>query len=275
MPDYPDMAVRPGESKEAYRERIARETEAAREESEASRHAELAQGAVPVVIDIDDYGFLTPGHEDLLLLRKSFPKLKVTAFTVPLPKEFYATGNAKHFSWEKYRKWARVVNSLGWLEVAVHGFSHVRNECYTSYPKAVTTITAAEKLLARVGLRYVRVWRAPYWQMSYDFAHALRDRGWTVALNRDAPRPVPEGTRTYTWNWSLDEALPQRGAVLGHGHFRGDNRNNIIDTFGNILKRLPTSASFATVGEYLEKYGEKQDDMATGLGDGGGTGDRG
>lgn len=249
-----DLSVHEGETKERYRARVIAESAAAKGE----RRAEVGRGEAPVVFDVDDYGFLLPGHDELLMLRKSFPDFKATCFTIPLPKEFYAKDNIKHFDWAKYRKWAEMVNSLGWLEVACHGFSHVHHECYTGYGKAVTTIVAAEKVFARVGLKYAKIWRAPYWQMSYDFIHALKDRGWTVALDRNSPQPVPEGTRTYTYNWSIQEPLPPSGPVLGHSHFRGDNANNILDCLGNVLKELPTEAKFMTVSEYLEKYGEEK-----------------
>lgn len=255
----PNLQVQPGETKESYRIRVREEMKKA----EAARRDLLSTGKIPVVMDVDDFGFLLPGHDDLLRLRKTYPNFKITAFTIPIPKEFFNTTNAKQFTNEKYRKWAKIVNELEWLEIAIHGFTHIHNEMECSYEKANTTLMAIENFFGEMGLNYSKIFKAPYWQYSYDALVALRDRGYTVAIDRNHPRPIPEGLKTYLYNWSFEEPLPETRPlpeslgyeeIKGHGHFTGRNTNNIMDALPNILHYLPEQTHFMTIGEYLKKH---------------------
>lgn len=248
-----NLAVKKGESREEYRERVAHEMKAAARR----RRRAMSRGEIPIVMDVDDFGYLMPGYDDLLRLKKSFPKLKITAFTIPLPKEFYAPENAKHFSMEKYKRWAKIVNTHDWIEVALHGFSHVHHELETDYAKAIDLLKATENFLDQIGLKYSKIFKAPYWQYSYDALVALRDRGYIVAIDRNHQRPVPEGLNTYVYNWSFEEELPPHDIIKGHGHFTGANTNNIGETLANICHSIPADAHFMTIGEYHEKYGNK------------------
>lgn len=245
---HANFAVKKGETKAEYRERMVREM---REEARRRRRA-MSRGEVPVVMDVDDFGYLMPGYDDLLRLKNSFDGFKITAFTIPLPKEFYSQENAKHFQASKYKEWAKIVNEQKWLEVAIHGFSHVHNEMETSYEKATTLLTAIENFFGEIGLEYSKIFKAPYWQYSYDALVALRDKGYVVAIDRNHQRPVPDGLKTYIYNWSFEEPLPNTPIIKGHGHFTGQNTNNIGATIGNILHLLPRDAHFMTIGDYLE-----------------------
>lgn len=241
-----------GENKEQFRERIARET---LEEQKLRREA-MKNGELKVVMDVDDLGFLLPGFDDLLRLKKSLPNLKVTCFTIPLDKNFFNSENSKHFKWESYKKWADIINSKDWIEVAVHGFAHVHEECDISYDKAITLLEAVENTWGRIGLKYAKIIKAPYWQMSYDFMAACRDKGYVVAIDKNHIRQVPEGLETYIFNWSFEQPLPIEAKIIkGHGHFVGKNTNNIKDTLHNILVQIPKETEFMTIGEYLNSNG--------------------
>lgn len=246
----PEFAVKPGESKAEYRARM----EVAVREAENIRRTAIAKGEIPVVMDVDDFGFLLPGYDDLLALKKSYPDFKITAFTIPLPNEFYGQ-NSKHFSLDKYKQWAAIVNEQEWLEVAIHGFSHVHHEMETTYQKACDALKATENLFEKIGLKYAKIFKAPYWQYSWDALVALRDMGYIIAIDRNHQRLVPDGSKTYVYNWSFEEQLPGVPVIKGHGHFTGRNANNIRDTLPNILHNLPTQARFMTISEYHEKYG--------------------
>lgn len=248
-----DSAVRTGETKAQYRERMLAEFAKAQK---AQRHA-LATGKIPVVMDVDDYGFLLPGHDDLLNLKASLPNFKTTVFTIPFSKEFFNEQNAKHFKVEKYRQWANIVNELGWIEIALHGFAHTHHEMELTYDKAIEMLEATENLFDEIGLKYKKIYKAPYWQYSYDALVALRDKGYVVAIDRNHPRPTPAGLQTYIYNWSFEEQLPGDPIIKGHGHFTGKNTNNINDVLGNVLHYLPRTTEFIFISEYIEKYGNK------------------
>lgn len=251
-----NFAVKTGESKKDFRDRILRET---KEEARRKRRS-INRGEIPVVMDVDDFGFLLPGHDDLLRLKKSFSNFKITAFTIPLPKELYQPGNAKHFTVEKYKKWAEIVNGMEWLEVAIHGFSHTHNEMEIGYDKTIQLLTAVENYFEQIGLKYSKIFKAPFWQYSYDALVALRDKGYIVAIDRNHKRPVPDRLQTYIYNWSFEEPIPDLPIVKGHGHFTGRNRNNIQDTLDNILRVLPKDTKFLTISEYCQKYREEDKD---------------
>lgn len=248
-----DLRVRSGETKSQYRERI---TVAVRLH-ERNRRRGMAAGKIPVVMDVDDFGFLLPGYDDLLRLKKSLPNFRITCFTIPIAKDFYHSANAKQFTVEKYKRWAEFVNEQDWIEIAIHGFSHIHNEMETSYDKAMLTLEATENFFREVGLKYSKIFKAPYWQYSYDSLMALRDRGYIVAIDRNHPRIVPPGLKTYEYDWSFEEPLPDTNPIKGHGHFTGRNANNISETLANILHYLPRETHFLTISEYIEQYDSK------------------
>ncbi len=247
-----NFKVVPGETKEQYRERMI----ALLKDENSRMRASMVNGELKVVMDVDDFGFLLPGYDDLIRLKESLPNLKITCFTIPMDKNFFNSQNSKHFKWESYKKWADIVNKMDWIEIALHGFAHVHHECDTTYEQSVTLLKAVEKTWERVGLEYVKLIKAPYWQMSYDFMIACRDMGYTVAIDRNHMRPVPKDLKTYIFNWSFEEALPlEVNPIKGHGHFVGNNKNNISDTLSNILVQLPKETQFMFVSDYLKKYG--------------------
>lgn len=245
----------PGETKEEYRKRIVK----VMEKEKVMLREKMIKGEVKTIFEVDDLGFLLPGFDDLLRLKKSFPDFKVTAFTIPFPHQFFGD-NAKQFKTKKYKQWAQIVNSYEWLEVAIHGFHHVPFEFDCSYQKAETAIRAWENLFREIGLKYSKIFRAPYWQYSYDSIQALKDNGYTVCIDRNHPRPVPEGTKTYMYNWSFEEAIPPSDVIKGHGHFVGQNQNNIKECLPNILNQIPTEAKFITLGEYLKDNPTEKND---------------
>lgn len=248
---HDDLSVLPGESKAEYRVRAFR----IMKERAIARKKDLAAGVVPVVMDVDDFGFLMPGYDDLLRLKNTYPGFRITAFTIPMSKDFFLPENKEHFKIDKYRKWAEIVNAQDWIEVAIHGFAHTHLEMETSYAQAITLIDAVENMFAEIGLNYAKIFKAPYWQYSYDALVALRDKGYLVAIDRNHPRPTPEGLDIYMYNWSFEEPPPAGAIIKGHGHFTGRNSNNIKDTFPNIAHHLPAATRFLTIGEYYKDHG--------------------
>lgn len=247
-----DAKVKKGETKLEYRKRMTEEMANASKKQRAL----ISSGKIHVVMDVDDFGFLLPGYEDLLRLKKSLPGLKITCFTIPLDKAFYNQENADLFSWEKYKKWADIVNQHDWIEIAVHGFAHTHHEADVDYNKINIMLDAIENLFARVGLEYVKIFKAPFWQYSYDALRVLEERGWVVAIDRNFQRPVPDGLKTFIYNWSFEESLPDSKVIKGHGHFVGRNKNNISETLGNILHHLPKDTHFNFVSEYAKKQND-------------------
>ena len=202
-------------------------------------------------LSADDAGFLLPGLDTLQKLKELYPNFKFTIFTVPMPKQLLIKENIKHFSEKGYKKWAEILNSWDWLEVAIHGLFHIQGESTRDYKYTMEQIDACENVFNRhVGLTYVKIFKAPYWQYSWWALEALRDRGYTIALDRNHPLEVPEGCKTYYYNWSYEEKLPDKELVKGHGHmYKGKHLNDIETTFENISNQIPQDASFKFISE--------------------------
>jgi hypothetical protein len=204
--------------------------------------------------DTDDFGFLLPGLDELLILKQAIPGFKCTAFTIPLPKEFYHPGNLRHLKVEKMKKWAEMINGYSdWLEIAIHGFSHTEFEMDRNYGQTEILIKAAENLLDKIGLKYKKIFRAPYWQYSYDALVCLRDKGYIVAMDRNKKLTSPEGLKTYTYNWSIEEPVPVFEIIKGHSHTlpRGV-KNGLRQCYKNLIKSIPHDATFKFVSEVAE-----------------------
>lgn len=206
-------------------------------------------------LEVDDFGLLLSDLSEFTRLKKHWPDFKITCFTIPFPKEFFIPQNQKHFNKEKYQKWAKIINSLDWMEVAVHGFSHTGMEFDTTYSKTAEMLKAVENLWKEVGLEYKRIFRAPYWQYSYDALCALKDKGWIVAIDRNFPRATPEGLKTYVYNWSFEERLPKEKIVKGHGHVHPGSgvKNDLQSCYRNITRQIPEGAKFGFISELYSR----------------------
>lgn len=203
-----------------------------------------------IVCDWDDLQVNT-GLTSLLRIKEHYPNFRCTAFTIPMNQGVIS----RTMSLDRLREWAKIAAKYDWIEFALHGFMHIQKECVLPREKAEILLSASEKCMSELGLPYVKVFKAPFWQASTEMYECLRDRGYTVAVDRNQQKPVVPGLKTYVFNWSFDEVvLPQEEWIKGHGHFEGTN-NDILLTMGNFLKNVPPDAEFHTVTEYLKATG--------------------
>lgn len=200
-----------------------------------------------------DFGFLLPGLDEVLRIKQHYPDFKITCFTIPISKLFFTKENYRSFKKEQYKKWAEIVNSYDWLEIGIHGFSHTYYEMDCSYNGAKVLLKATENLWKEIGLKFKKLFVAPYWQYSYDALNALRDEGYVVGLDRNFPRAIPDGLKTYIYNWSYEEPLPQETIIKGHGHIFSSEgvKNALPDCYNNITKLIPENAKFGFVSELM------------------------
>lgn len=215
-------------------------------------------------MEVHDFGFLLPGMDIILRLKSVFTDFKITCFTIPLPNEFYMSENTKHFSLDKYKRWAEIVNNYEWMEIGLHGFSHTKNETTHGYNNTVEMIKASENLLNKVGLEYKKLYVAPFWQYGYDALQALKDLDYTVGFNRDNPIPYPNGIKNFFYNWSVEEAvLPSNKKVIGHGHTTSRGVENGYDKcYNNIINLIPKDAKFGFLSELCKQNEEiKQENI--------------
>lgn len=201
-------------------------------------------------MSFDDFGYLLPNIEILFKLKEHYPGLKVSLFTIPFPNQLFNEKNKSLYTPEKYKKWAKMINSYDWMEICIHGLYHMPKEFNASYERTKNMLEEGEKFLNKMGLKFVKVFKAPHWQYSWWALKALRDLGYIVALDRNNPIEVPEGTKTYYYNWSIDEKIPLFLTDLcGHGHmFEGQITNDLPGCFSNLLT-MPTNKPFKFISE--------------------------
>jgi len=209
--------------------------------------------------EIHDFGFLLPGLDDILRLKRIYPNFKITCFTIPLPREFYLKENAKHFKIEKYKRWAEIINSYEWMEIGMHGFSHTPMEMGVDYYKTIDMIKATENLWNEVGLKFKKICVAPFWQYSYEALNALKDKGYAVGLNRNNPIPVPKGLETFLFTWSVEEPILSAGYdVIAHAHTTSRGvRNGLAQSYNNIISVLPKEVKFDFLSNLIKKQYEE------------------
>lgn len=224
-----------------------------------------------IILDFDDFSLTNLPFEHLIPLKEHFPNLKVTLFTIPFDKNVLG-----RVPMEKMEEWAELIKKFDWIEIALHGFAHDYAEFDVPKKKAESLIRASENMMKGVTIKekrkyiwfgpdwlskkkkyldlnipYVKVFKAPRWQCSAEAYEVLRDRGYTVAVDRNQPRPNITGLPTYVYNWSIEEPFPSDFAVVkAHGHLRANMANDLDRCYQNLLK-MPADAEFLTVSEYL------------------------
>lgn len=202
------------------------------------------------IIDLDDFSSLKPGELQLTKMKSHFPDFKVTLFTTPFDAKYVLN----HAPIEKLYDWGKLVEAnKDWMEIAVHGFAHERGECMVkSHKEAETLIRASENVFKKIGVPFVKIFKAPHWEMNQTFEEVLNDMGYVKAIDRNSP-VVHTNIPTYTWSWSIETPLPEFHTVKGHGHVIGTN-NGIDKELPNLLK-IPTDAEFKFISEYLKDNG--------------------
>lgn len=223
-----------------------------------------------IVIEMDDLNFSSIELKYLIQIREHIPQFKVTCFTIPMHP--WLMEDTKRF--EQYKLWTDMLkDNSDWLEIAVHGYMHDKSEMVTSYENAKTNILASQRMFTKFKVQekrrffgskwvhyktevpYVKVFKGAGWMMSTEAYEAARDLGYTVAVDRNQPKPTVPGLKMYRYNWSIEEPFPQDFAVIkGHGHMLGMG-NDLAMNYQKLLQDLPTDAEYLTVSEYLKLYG--------------------
>jgi len=206
-----------------------------------------------IILDIDDLSPSMPNVDLILKLKEHYPKLKITAFTIPADTRTFNDSRDKEDFSKVYDQWAAILKENPWIEIAPHGFFHNAGEMLCDEEKAKQIILAGENLFKHYEIPFVKIFKAPKWQMSPAAYTVLRDMGYMVAIDRNNPIVPITGLKTYKYSWSFEEPFPKNEKIVkGHGHMVG--MENAIDfSFTNLLN-MPDDAEFLTVSEYMEQY---------------------
>ncbi|MHA1749530.1 MAG: DUF2334 domain-containing protein [Promethearchaeota archaeon] len=197
------------------------------------------------ILDFDDFSPIKPGFDLLRKLKEHFPNFKCTLFTPAFNLKIFT----KEVSLDKFKYWGRLVaENQDWIEIAPHGFSHIRGEWQVDRKQAEIQIKACENVFKQLGIKIVKIFKFPYWEGSKEAEEVLKERGYTLAIDRNNP-VVYTDIPTYVFNWSIDEPIPDYPIVRGHGHIWLTS-NGLDKCFPNLLK-IPQNSEFKFVSEYL------------------------
>lgn len=191
-----------------------------------------------IAAEYDDFG---PRNNNIHLLeeiREHYPNFKVTMFTVPWDIRF---GSQTPITNEEFKPWCEAVKKLDWIEIAVHGLTHVPLEfSELSYDAACKRIVVAEKMFQNRGINYVKIFKAPHWTISPEAKRAAEDLGFKV---------VEDGY----YNWNLKDDMPETNdVIIAHGHVQNVMENGLEETMPKLM-RLPTDTEFLKLSEVILK----------------------
>lgn len=204
------------------------------------------------VLDFDDWSILHNRLDLLLKLRESYPKLKVSLFTIPYDAVYENDVSAKLLRKDTLKQ---VKANLDWMELIPHGLVHFPREfencTYDTMKNHV--IPAIDEAFSRDKLPYVKGFKAPYWLWNEEVVKALDDAGWWGAI--DKKQDMIKTKRFYTYSHRIDEPYYKAigvDIIKLHGHITNDSKNSIERCFFNLFKMDP-KAEFKFASEMLEE----------------------
>ena len=178
-------------------------------------------GSKTVYLALDDFGEQVSTMDILWKLRKHFDDFKANLFA-PL-------------MWNEREEWLKYVNSLGWLQLCVHGYNHVRDE------------DIDEVSLGHIANNkyFSKIYKAPFWELSDEMYARLKKNGFKILLHKDDER---EGCK---YNWEINSLPPEAKITHGYGHiyphdYKSVNENvgsSLFHNYENVLK-LPKNTDF-------------------------------
>lgn len=170
--------------------------------------------------------------------KDNYPDYKVTLFTVPAEVRWGKGHTLRH---EDYKAWVKVAKKAyeqGWLNFALHGFTHVPKEFETlTYESAYKRISWGKELFESCGLPLLPIFKAPNWLISEAAEKAAEDLGFTVV-------------KDLYYDWNLKDRVPRPSEfgdkiIIGHGHVQdGDGCFNGISETSPIVRQLPSDTKF-------------------------------
>lgn len=185
-----------------------------------------------VGVDFDDFCDATlPELKYLITLKQRYPELLVTLFTIPARTSDSTLATA--------REVGEMFSPKNWLQLAPHGWRHIRGECF-----AWTDVEAKDKIAAAAerGIDSP-IFKAPGWLIDGDTYKACHELGYAVA-SHETFRIPNTGCYEYVYN------SPGNGFISIHGHLTKTSENYIAD----IKFDIPKYALFRHVYELTRVF---------------------
>ena len=203
---------------------------------------------------MDDFSILNNRLDLLLRLKESYPKLKVSLFTIPfdISSEIGVQGRIMRTETLKLIK-----KQLDWIELIPHGLTHMPREFEKCDYKTMReyVIPAIDECFKRDDLPYVKGFKPPFWLWNKEVVRALDDEGWWGAIDANQ-RDQEKTKRYYVYTHSIDSPFYESDLDIWklHGHISMGSKNN-IERCLSLLFKMPTDAEFKFASEKVEENG--------------------
>lgn len=202
-------------------------------------------------LDFDDFSVLNNRLDLLLRLKESYPKLKVSLFTIPYDFTYEKDVSGRLL---RDKTLAEIKKHTDWLEFIPHGLTHFPEEFKKCTYETMTQyiFKAIDEAFKRDGLKYVRGFKAPFWLWNADVVRALDEAGWWGAIDKNQKNTL-KTKRFYKYSHSIDEPYSKAigiDVIKLHGHITPSG-NGIERCFSNLFKMNP-DADFKFASELVE-----------------------
>ena len=201
-----------------------------------------------MVVDFDDFGCnhvmndQCQSHDcrdKLDQLHLANPAFKVTLFAIPGEMTAELAG------------WCKANES--WVELAVHGFYHKSNyECEKmTYEEFGSNMEIFEDI---IDTYFVRIFKAPGWQISDEAIKWLNDNGWAIADQSYNNMRRPKGMKAYVnnnGNFIAYDGDQDTEVEAWHGHTWDCVGNGIYETYSQVEEIVKAHDEFRFVSEVL------------------------
>lgn len=200
-----------------------------------------------MIFEFDDFGCdhiisdMCQSHDcrdQLKRIKEVCPDFKVTLFAIPAEMTMELLG------WCQQNK--------DWVQLGVHGFFHSSNyECHKmTYDDFDFMMRAFGAILDK---NFVKVFRAPGWQISDGALEWLADHNWIVADQSYNDDRRPLNLRSYVYNDNT-KTFRIAGATVDafHGHVWNCMGNGIYEAYDQIMSLASEAKEFKFITEYFE-----------------------
>ena len=192
-------------------------------------------------VALDDFSEEIMGDKEwkvLLDLKKEYPNLKITMFTIP--------GQCS-------REWLlKMSKERHWIEMGIHGDKHIRKEF------DINNVIASKVSLWFTSFNGMTLYKAPWWDLELSQFNELHKWGIKVATNK---------TNDFKGDYVYDDGREvikdicyelDNGVYTWHGHVQSQrkanphNPNGLPDVVDLFKKHIPKDTKFMFVSEVIE-----------------------
>jgi len=202
-----------------------------------------------MIFDFDDFGAnhvisdQCQGHDCRDALDKLHyvnPYFKVTLFAIPALMTL------------ELLEWCEANNS--WVELAVHGWKHTSNYEADKWTKEEALEVLRHPMVEQY---FVKIFKAPGWQISEGCYEALVEEGWAVADQGYNDNRRPGSLPAYInrdgtfFAYNGDSGTQEVETPAWHGHTWNCVGNGIYETYDQVADLVKNAESFQFVSEVL------------------------